>query len=102
MLEFIEIINDIVKEFLIFIVLGVGGIIAGIMRQKYNSGGEKQDVMQNCLNVQNERGIRQSEALIDIAEHTDLETRRLHGEDEPKNPIKKRIERRLRDKNGNL
>lgn len=102
MIEEIQLINEIISEFLIFIILGSAGIVAGIMRQKYKSGGEKQDKMQGCLDTQNARGIRQSEALIDMAEHTDLETKRLHGGDEPKNPIKYRIQRRLRDKDGNL
>lgn len=102
MIEEIQFLNDIIIEFLIFIVLGAVAVIGGIMKSKYKSGGEKQEQMQDCLNTQNARGIRQSEALIDIAEHMDYETKRLHGNKEPLNPIKSRINRNLRDEDGNL
>lgn len=114
MFEELQIVNDIVKEFIVYIGFGIAALVGGFIRRKYNSNSKKFDEfqkdnterlnkMQNCLDTQNERGIRHSEALIDMAEHTDLETARLHPDKgEPKNPIKSRINRNLRDKDGNL
>jgi len=113
MFEELQFIDNIVKEFIIYIILGLAAIVGGLIRRKYNSNSNKLgdfitdnkkrlDKMQGCLDNQNARGIRQSENQIDMAEHTDNETARLHGADEPKNPIKARIERNLKDEFGNL
>lgn len=112
MFEELQIINDIVKEFLIIIILGIAGLISAFIRRKYNATGKKLDVfikdntermdkMQGCLDNQNDRGIRQSKAQIDLAEHMDDETERLHP-NKKVNKIKKRIMRNLLDENDNL
>lgn len=112
MFEFLEILNSVLKEIVLYIVLGIAGLIGEMIRRKYNSNSKKFDIfakdnkerldkMQTCLDSQNDRGIRHSKALVDLAEHQDIETQRLHGNDALTNPIKNRIERNLKDDDGN-
>ena len=91
----LQIIHNFISKFLGYIIFTLCLIIGGFFRKNWRENHEK-------LDVQNARGIRQSGALIDIAEHSDNETKRLHGGKEPLNPIKPRIDRKLRDKDGNL
>jgi len=112
MFEELQFIDAIVKEFIIYIILALAAIVGGIIRRKYNSNSNKFDnfaestnkqlgAMKTCLDTQNERGIRQSKSQIDIAEHLDNETERLHPNTKV-NKIKNRVERNLKDKAGNL
>lgn len=101
MFEIIETINSIISEFIIFIILALAGLIGEFIRRKYNNTGNKLDKMQSCLDTQNARGVRTSKAIIDLAEHMDIETTRLHPT-KPKSLIKPRTERNLVDIDGNL
>lgn len=108
MYEVLEMVNEIILQFLIFIVIGISGLVGEIIRRKYNEGKldkkefrEKLEVMQNCLNTQNDRGIRQSKSQIDIVEYLESETERLHPE-QTVTKIKDRITRNLKDEEGNF
>ena len=112
MIEDLQFVNEVVKEFIIYIILGLAAIVGGLVRRKYNSNSNKFDdfvtdnnnkmrKMQKCLDNQNERGIRLSKSQMDIAEYLEDETIRLHP-NQKVTKIKDRITRNLQDKFGNL
>jgi len=104
--------SDIITDILIFALISVSTIIGAYIRKRYKLNAENQKTyndsqnqklkkIQDCLDTQNNRGIRQSKGLIDLAEHTDALTE-LHHFDKKIQPIKPRIERNLKDINRNF
>ena len=88
---------EIIKELSIWFVLGgiaaIGAYLKSIKRD--------QKTMHKCLDKNSARSIRHGNAIIEIGEHLDEEGQRLHPDRSPR-PLKDRLDRIVRDKDGNL
>lgn len=93
----IEWLEDFTAE---IIIIGVGLIITTIIAQ-IKKAGKAHIELKKCVDKQGQRGIRHGKAFVELGEHLDQESERLHPDNSPR-PIKSRLERLVKDEKGNF
>lgn len=96
-----DFLQQVILLFMGVFATGVMGLIAYYVRRYFNARADCFRQMQEQLQEQDKRGIRQSRAIILLSQKLDLDTKRLHP-DEPENGFTIEIEKLLQDENGKL
>lgn len=96
-----DFMQQVVLLFMGVFATGVMGLVAYYVRRYFNARADCFRKMQEELQKQDRRGIRQSRAIILMSQKLDLDTSRLHP-GEPENGFCAEMEKLLQDETGQL